>query len=73
MERVVMASGLNWTIVRPPRLTNGPLTGHYRVQHDRMPRPRLSLSRADVAHFLLDEVEGGAHQHQMVGIAGVRK
>lgn len=73
MERVVMASGLDWTIVRPPRLTNGPLTGHYRIEDDRMPRPRLSLSRADVAHFLLDEVEGGAHQHQMVGIAGVRK
>jgi len=73
MERVVMASGLNWTIVRPPRLTNGPLTKHYRVEDDRMPRPRLSLSRADVAHFLLDELDLGAHQHQMVGIAGVRK
>jgi putative NADH-flavin reductase len=28
MERMVMASGLDWTIVRPPRLTNGPLIEH---------------------------------------------
>jgi putative NADH-flavin reductase len=38
-----------------------------------MPRPRLLLSRADVAHSLVDELDRGAHQHQMVGIAGVRK
>jgi putative NADH-flavin reductase len=72
MERTVMASGLDWTIVRPPRLTSGPLTKHYRVEDNRMPRPRLSISRADVAHFLLDEVERGAHRHQMVGMAGSR-
>jgi putative NADH-flavin reductase len=72
MERLVTESGLDWTIIRPPRLTNGPLTKHYQVEDNRMPRPRLSVSRADVAHFLLDEVERGAHRNQMVGMAGTR-
>jgi len=49
MERVVMASALDWTIARPPRLTNGPLTRRYGVSDDRMPRGAcLTVSRADV-------------------------
>ncbi len=31
MEPEVKASGLEWTILRPTRLTNGPLTGRYTV------------------------------------------
>jgi putative NADH-flavin reductase len=69
MERVIMASGLNWTIARPPRLTNGPLTKHYRVENGRMPRGRWWVSRADVAHFLMGEVERAAHARQIVGMA----
>ena len=73
MERVVMASGLDWTIVRPPRLTNGPLTRRYGVSDDRMPRgARLTVSRADVAHFLLEELEHRAHIHRIVGVASVK-
>ena len=30
MEQIVRSSGLDWTIVRPPRLTNGPATGRVR-------------------------------------------
>jgi hypothetical protein len=53
MERIVMASGLDWTIARPPRLTNGPLTGRYRVENGHLPdRSALtSITRADVADF----------------------
>jgi hypothetical protein len=80
MERVVTGSGLDWTIIRPPRLTNGPLTGHYQIEVNRMPRPRLAVSRADVAHFLLDEAnrarteirssawQGVAHDGSIAGI-----
>jgi putative NADH-flavin reductase len=70
MERVVMASGLDWTIARPPKLTNGPLTEHYQVENGRMPQGRISISRADVAHFLLGELEGEAHARQIIGMAG---
>jgi putative NADH-flavin reductase len=76
MERIVMASGLEWTIARPPRLTNGPLTGRYRIEDGHLPvRSALaSISRADVAHSLLDELEQNAHVHRIVGIArGVRE
>jgi putative NADH-flavin reductase len=73
MERVVMASDLEWTIVRPPSLTNGRLTSRYSVEDDRMPRGGLSLSRADVAHFLLEELDRRAHVRRMVGMASARK
>ena len=33
-ERIITQSSLDWTIVRPPRLTNGPLTGTYRHGND---------------------------------------
>jgi putative NADH-flavin reductase len=70
MERIIEASGLNWTIARPPRLTNGPLTTHYTVEDGRLPHGRLTISRADVAHFLLGELELGMHARQIVGMAG---
>ena len=72
MERIVMASGLDWTIARPPRLTNGRLTGHYGVEDDRMPRGGRTVSRADVAHFLLEELDRGAHVRRMVGMASAK-
>lgn len=52
-EESVQRSGLDWTIVQPAQLTDGPLTGSYLagegIRHRGMPR----ISRADVAHFLL--------------------
>lgn len=70
MEHIVTASGLDWTIARPPRLTNGPLTGRYRVADERLPEQSAlaSISRADVAHFLLSELERSAHVHHIVGV-----
>lgn len=60
-EALVAASDLDWTIVRPARLTNGPATGRVRAQ----PRLRISIrdsvSRADVAEFVLHELEHGDH------------
>jgi len=70
MERIVMASALNWTIARPPRLTNGPRTGHYDVENGHLPGRSAfaSISRADVADFLLAEIQYNAHIHEIVGI-----
>jgi putative NADH-flavin reductase len=58
MEDVLRASDLDWTVVRPPRLTNKPLTGKpltgtYRIAYDQNVRRGLSISRADVAHVML--------------------
>jgi putative NADH-flavin reductase len=72
MEGIVTASELDWTIVRPPRLTMGALTARYAVEDGRMPRGRQSISRADVAHFLLDEVEDPGHLRRVVGITSTK-
>ena len=73
MERIVSASGLDWTVARPPRLTNGGLTGAYGIADGRLPpSARLTISRADVADFLLDELEHPVHVRRIVGVASVK-
>lgn len=57
--QIVRGSDLDWTIVRVPMLTDGPRTGQYRVGMvgiDDGPR----ISRADVAAFMLKQLELGA-------------
>src|SRR5262249_10872591 len=53
MEQVVRPGGLDWTIVRPPRLTDKPLTGRYRTRSEANVRRGLTVSRADLAHLIL--------------------
>jgi putative NADH-flavin reductase len=55
MEPEVKASGLEWTIVRPPALTNGARTERYAVTAGRPAATRVS--RADVAAAMLRAVE----------------
>jgi putative NADH-flavin reductase len=55
MEDVVTASGLDWTVVRPPMLLNGPRTGKVVSRLDGNVRT-FTIRRADVAAFLLDAV-----------------
>ncbi|WP_224449355.1 hypothetical protein [Haloprofundus salilacus] len=43
-------------VVRPPRLTGGPYTDEYESDYLKL-GPRSSVSRADVAAFMLDYVE----------------
>src|SRR5258708_35681700 len=59
MERIVVASALDWTIARPPRLTNGPRTGRYDVEDGHLPGRSAfaTISRADVAEFLISEIQ----------------
>lgn len=53
MEELVRGSDLDWTIVRAPRLTDGPRTGGYRMAVERNVRGGFWVSRADVADCLL--------------------
>jgi putative NADH-flavin reductase len=69
MEDILDASGLDWTVVRPPRLTNGPLTGNYRTAVDRNIRRGLTISRADVAHLMLGMLDRPETVRQAVRIA----
>jgi putative NADH-flavin reductase len=52
-ERIVEASALDWTIVYPPLLTDGPATGRYRSGEALELRGMPKVSRADVAHFMV--------------------
>lgn len=63
MEDEVMASGLEWTIVCPPRLTDGPRTGRVWRRIGDAERHGQALSRADVAEFLL----GAAGDRELIG------
>jgi putative NADH-flavin reductase len=69
MEREVMTDELEWTVLRPPRLTNGPLTRRYRVAEGELPASGYVISRADVADFMITEAQTPAHVRQVVGLA----
>lgn len=69
MEDVLRGSDLDWTIVRPPRLTDKPLTGTYRTAvGQNLPRGRL-ISRADVAHLMLQVISRPETIKHTIGIA----
>jgi uncharacterized protein YbjT (DUF2867 family) len=55
-ERFLAASDLDYTVVRAPRLTDGPATGTYRVLPDALPSSSRRISRADVADFMLQQL-----------------
>lgn len=68
-EAAVTESFVDWTIVRPPKLTNGRLTASYRVGENIRARSPLPLmSRADVADFLLRQLTDAAFIRKAVRI-----
>ena len=56
-ERIIRRSQLDWTIVRPTILTNGPRTKAYRVLTDPRDWAPGFISRADVADFLVKQID----------------
>jgi putative NADH-flavin reductase len=69
MEDVLRDSGLDWTVVRPPRLTDRPATGAYRTAYGHNLRRGLLVSRADVAHLMLGVLGRPETIKQAIGIA----
>jgi putative NADH-flavin reductase len=69
MEDVLRDSGLDWTVVRPPRLTDKPATGSYRTAYGHNLRRGLFASRADVAHLMLRALGQPDTIKQAIGIA----
>ena len=69
MEQIVRASKLDWTIVRPFRLVDGEQTGHYRVGVSGALDNAGSISRADVAEFMLGQLDTQANWQRSVAIA----
>jgi putative NADH-flavin reductase len=50
-------SNLDWTMVMPPMLTNAPAHGAYRIDGDALPRNGSRISRADVADFMMQQID----------------
>ena len=69
MEQTIIESGLDWTIVRPPQLTDKQFSGRYRARVGHLPRFGFNISRANVADCLLKTVEDRAHIGKVLGIS----
>ena len=69
MEDILRDSGLAWTVVRPPRLTDRPLSGTYRTAYGQNLPHGLSISRADVAHLMLRVLRQPETIGQVIGVA----
>ena len=52
-EKKIRSSSLDWTLVYPVVLTNGPFTGKYQVGEKLPMKGMPKISRADVADFML--------------------
>ena len=79
MERIFANTDLDWTMVRPPELTDKPYRGKYRMQEGHLPRFGLKISRADVADLMIKHAEdhartllaGSDHQFVWASIAQI--
>lgn len=62
----IRQSGLDWTLVRPGVLTGGPATGRYQVLDRPSSWTNGLIARADVAQFIVREIETGDHVRRPV-------
>lgn len=65
MEMEVSSSDLDWTLVRPARLTSGPQTGRYRTVLNGNVPGGWTISRADVADYMVTHL----NEPQVFGVA----
>ncbi|RIA88698.1 hypothetical protein C1645_774366 [Glomus cerebriforme] len=71
-ERYIKESSefLDWTIIRPGKLYNGELTGHYKLNEN---LTLMKISRANVAHFILKELQTSVWLKRTPTINGYEK
>jgi len=68
-EKLIMKSNLDWTIVRPGQLTNGKKSTVYKHGIDVGSYILTKMiSRANVAHFILNQIENKTYYHKATGI-----
>ncbi|NUR90402.1 MAG: SDR family oxidoreductase [Nonomuraea sp.] len=68
-ERLLRAADLDWTIVRPSRLTDAGRTGRYRTARDLNVRGGRSTTRADLAECMLSLIEDPTSAGHVVSVA----
>jgi putative NADH-flavin reductase len=69
MEAIIRQSDLHWTIMRPPRLVDSAFTGKYRFSVNAYLAKGMSIARADVAHFMLDNISNASIYKSTVEVA----
>lgn len=68
MEDVVRATELDWIITRPPMLTDDPAIGDVRVLTPDSGELANTITRADLATFIVAQLDGDEHLHQAVTV-----
>ncbi len=69
MEALIKESDSDWTIMRPCRLIDKPVTGNYRVAINGFLKKCLTISRADVAHFMINNINNEETYKTIIEIA----
>lgn len=69
MESVVRSSDLDWVILRPAVLNDGPALGNVRIFDSKTGEKAHKISRADLASFMIAELSNNEHLHQTLTIA----
>jgi putative NADH-flavin reductase len=69
MEKIIHESGLNWTIVRAPKLTDGKRTEKYKDITNQPLRSIPTISRADLADYMLNQISEMRTYQSRVDIA----
>jgi putative NADH-flavin reductase len=69
MEELIRASGLDWTLVRPARLTDGPRRGRYRTAIEGSVPGGWTISRADVADLIVTRLADPELRRVAVSVA----
>jgi len=70
MELQVMASDLDVTIVRAPLLVDGAADGNYRVEEQEIYPVGIKITRANLAQFLIKEVDGNQWNKRVIAVIG---
>lgn len=68
-EMLIESSNMDWTIVRPGNMTNGKKTGNYKYGFLPTEKIKLKVSRADVADFMLGQLDNNQYLYKKVGIS----
>ena len=69
MEAMLKNSNVDFTIVRPPRLTDQKATGNYRFAINDYLQKSFSITRHDLAKFIIDNLENVALNRAIVEVA----
>jgi putative NADH-flavin reductase len=67
--RVIRRSGLDWTIVRVPRLYDGPVTNNLKVGYNGLTPFTLKLSRGNLARFIFRQLAETTYSQQAPGLS----